>query len=142
MNGKQTSTTFATVKSGTTFMNLVEALGPIKARARTPARVERRRARCTAVRRQDVGATLEAKWVADRHMILHSMYKFGTAKSRRVVDHNPCLETQPPTRRKKPPKGAALTEWRAMYEAAQAIRSQGAPAMARRRRPVVASSSA
>ncbi len=62
--------------------------------------------------------TLEPKSVADRHMLLHSMFKFGSAKTRRLVDHNPCLETTLPKRRKKPPKGATLAEWQALHEAA------------------------
>lgn len=61
---------------------------------------------------------LDPKSVADRHMILHSMYRFGAAKVRRLVEHNPCLETQLPRRVKKPPKGVTLPEWYALLEAA------------------------
>jgi integrase len=72
---------------------------------------------------------LDAKSVADRHMILHSMYRFGSAKVRRLVDHNPCLETQLPKRVKKPPKGVTLTEWAALYEAAKTVDKDAADLM-------------
>jgi integrase len=64
---------------------------------------------------------LAPKSVADRHMILHGIYKYGTAKSRQLVTHNPCLETQLPKRQKKPPKGVTLAEWYALYDAAQRV---------------------
>jgi site-specific recombinase XerD len=57
---------------------------------------------------------LAPKSVADRHMLLHSMYQFGKAKSRRLVTHNPCLETELPKRTKKPPKGTTVPEFRAI----------------------------
>lgn len=58
---------------------------------------------------------LDPKSVADRHMILASMFKWGSAKTRRHVDHNPCLETQLPERKRKPPKGLTLAEWATFY---------------------------
>lgn len=61
---------------------------------------------------------LAPKSVADRHMLMHSIFKFGRAKSRRLVDHNPCEETELPKRTKKPPKGATVPEFRAILEAA------------------------
>lgn len=63
---------------------------------------------------------LAPKSVADRHMILNSMYKFGKAKSRKLVTHNPCLETDLPKRKKKPPKGTTVPEFRAILAAAAA----------------------
>lgn len=65
-----------------------------------------------------MAAQLSPKSVADRHMLLHSMFKFGRAKSRRLVDHNPCEETEMPRRAKKPPKGTSVPEFRAILEAA------------------------
>lgn len=59
------------------------------------------------------------KTVADRHMLLHSMYDFGRAKSRKLVTHNPCLETQMPRRKKRPPKGTTVPEYLAILEAAE-----------------------
>jgi integrase len=64
--------------------------------------------------------TLAPKSVADRHMLLHSMFQFGKAKSRGLVTHNPCLETELPKRVKKPPKGTTVAEFRALLEAASA----------------------
>jgi integrase len=65
--------------------------------------------------------TLDPKSVKDRHMILGGMYRYGSAKSRRIVDHNPCLETELPKRKKKAVKGATIPEWLAVYEAAQRV---------------------
>ena len=67
---------------------------------------------------------LARKSVGDRHMLLHSIYQFGKAKSRRLVTHNPCLETEftGPKGRKKP-KGTTTHEWRALLAAAKAKRS-------------------
>jgi integrase len=62
---------------------------------------------------------LGPKSVADRHMLLHSMYQFGKAKSRRLVAHNPCLETDLPKRTKRPPKGTTVPEYRAILASAQ-----------------------
>jgi site-specific recombinase XerD len=64
---------------------------------------------------------LDAKSVGDRHMILHSIYKYGSARSRRLVTHNPCLETQMPKRTKKPPKGMPLPAWFAFSSAGRAF---------------------
>lgn len=61
---------------------------------------------------------LSPKSVADRHMVLHSMYEYGRAKSRRLVTHNPCLETALPKRKKRPPKGMRVPEVRALLEVA------------------------
>jgi len=62
--------------------------------------------------------TLAPKSVADRHMLIHSMFQFGMAKSRHLVTHNPCGETDLPKRTKKPPKGTTVPEFRAILEAA------------------------
>lgn len=72
---------------------------------------------------------LQPKSVADRHSLLHAMYRFGAAKSRRLVEHNPCLETQLPKRHKKPPKGVTLDEWRVLYAAAQQVEPDAADLM-------------
>lgn len=61
---------------------------------------------------------LSPKSVGDRHMLLHSMYQYGRAKSRRLVDHNPCAETDLPKHVKKPPKGTTVPEFRAILAAA------------------------
>lgn len=71
-------------------------------------------------------AGLSPKSVADRHMVLHSIYKWATAKTRRLVEHNPCLETEMPKRRKRQPKHATPQEWGAIYEAAQRLNPDAA----------------
>jgi integrase len=58
---------------------------------------------------------LDPKSIGDRHMILGSMYRYGSARTRRLVEHNPCLETQLPTKRKKAAKGFTLPQWQAIY---------------------------
>lgn len=68
----------------------------------------------------DMAERLAPKSVADRHMLLHSMYDFGRAKSRRLVTHNPCLETDLPKRGKRPPKGTTVPEFRRILTAAAA----------------------
>lgn len=62
---------------------------------------------------------LEPKSVADRHMLLNSMYQFGKARSRKLVTHNPCLETALPRRTKRPPKGTTVPVYRAILAAAR-----------------------
>lgn len=63
--------------------------------------------------------TLAPKTVGDRHMLLHSAYDFGRARSRRLVEHNPCKETVLPRRgKRKPPKGTTTVEFRAIRAAA------------------------
>lgn len=62
----------------------------------------------------------DPKSIRDRHVILSSMYRWASAKTRRLVDHNPCQETQLPKVRKKPIKGMTIPEWLAFYPTAQA----------------------
>ncbi|WP_310962100.1 tyrosine-type recombinase/integrase [Nocardioides terrisoli] len=64
--------------------------------------------------------SLAPKSVGDRHMLLHSMYKYGTARSRQLVSHNPCLETEFPAPVRKPPKGTTTPEFRSILAAALA----------------------
>lgn len=58
---------------------------------------------------------LDPKSIADRHMILSGMFKFASARSRRLVPANPCLETELPARKTKAPKGFTLAQWDAMH---------------------------
>lgn len=62
---------------------------------------------------------LSPKSIADRHMLLHAMFDFGRAKSRQLVDHNPCKETELPRRKKRRPKGTTVPEFAAILEAAR-----------------------
>lgn len=68
---------------------------------------------------------LAPKSVAGRHMLLYSMYQYGKAKSRRLVTHNPCLETELPRAGRKRPKGTTVAQWRAILDVA-AERNPGA----------------
>lgn len=63
-----------------------------------------------------IAGRLDPKTVGDRHMILGSMYRFGSAKSRRLVDHNPCQETQLPSKTRKAVKGFSIPQWEVMHE--------------------------
>jgi integrase len=58
---------------------------------------------------------LDPKTVGDRHMVLGSMFRFGVARSRRLVDHNPCLETQLPNKKRRTAKGFQIPQWDAMH---------------------------
>lgn len=69
---------------------------------------------------------LKPKSVADRHAILHGIYKWASAPSRRKVPHNPCTETDLPKRRRTPPKGLRPAEWHALSAALRTIDSDAA----------------
>lgn len=73
--------------------------------------------------------TLDPKSVRDRHMILHSMFRFGSTKSRGLVDHNPCKETELPPKTKKPIKGVTIPEWQALHAAAGRVDPDAADLM-------------
>lgn len=60
---------------------------------------------------------LDPKTVKGHHVLLGSLYRFGVARSRRLVEHNPCTETQLPKPKRKPPRGFTLGEWAAFYQA-------------------------
>lgn len=64
-------------------------------------------------------ARLDPKSVRDRHMVLHSIFRFGSVKSRALVSHNPCTETELPAKKRKPPKGVTPAEWLALYSEAR-----------------------
>lgn len=74
-------------------------------------------------------AGLAAKSVGDKHMLLHSMFRFGAAKTRRLVDYNPCTETSLPKRGKRVLKGATLAEWKVLQVAALAVDPDAADLM-------------
>lgn len=61
---------------------------------------------------------LAPKSVVGRHALLSCMFKWGSAKSRRLVSHKPCLETELPRRVRKPPKGTTVPEFRALLASA------------------------
>jgi integrase len=63
------------------------------------------------------GAPLSPKSIADRHAILHQIYGWGSARTRNLVPHNPCKETELPKRKKTPPKGLRIPELHALLRA-------------------------
>ena len=69
---------------------------------------------------------LDPKTVKDKAMVLSSIYRYASARSRRLVEHNPCGETELPKRKRKPVKGATITEWLALYAAARRTNADAA----------------
>lgn len=61
--------------------------------------------------------TLDAKTVKGHHILLGAIYRYACAKSRRLVSHNPCTETQLPKPKRKPPRGFTMREWQDFYAA-------------------------
>jgi integrase len=64
---------------------------------------------------------LSPKSVMDRHALLHSIFAYAMAPSRRLLDSNPCIGTDLPKRRKGQPKGLKPAEWMALYSALATI---------------------
>lgn len=71
-------------------------------------------------------AQLSPKTVADRHALLHGIFKWAAARKRALVPHNPCTETELPKRHRKPPKGLTMPEWLALKEAAYRVDTDAA----------------
>lgn len=67
-----------------------------------------------------------AKSVADRHAILHGIYKWAADPRRGHVPRNPCIGTQLPKRTKTPPKGLRLPELHALQTTARAMHPEAA----------------
>lgn len=61
--------------------------------------------------------TLDAKTVKGHHILLGAIYRYACARSRRLVDHNPCIETQLPKAKRKAPRGFTMPEWQRFYSA-------------------------
>ena len=64
---------------------------------------------------------LGANTVGDRHALLHSIYAYAVAPSRKLAAHNPCVGTDLPKRHKQPPKALMPAEWQALYAALRQI---------------------
>lgn len=69
---------------------------------------------------------LAPKTVADKHAILHSIYDWALAPTRRLVDVNPCVGTELPKRRRGRVQGLRPAEWRALYAALRKINPDAA----------------
>jgi integrase len=61
---------------------------------------------------------LAAKTIGDRHALLGGIFRWGKAKSRRLVDHDPTTETELPKARRKSVRGVSLPELHAIVKAA------------------------
>lgn len=75
---------------------------------------------------RDLSRRLGAKSVADRHALLHGIYKWASAKSRARVPINPCIGTELPKRKQTDVKGLSMPEWLALKDASRRISGPGA----------------
>lgn len=69
---------------------------------------------------------LEPKTIADRHALLHGIFKFAASPARKADStggHDPCTITELPARIRKDPKGMRINVWLALY---QGLRTKGA----------------
>ena len=64
---------------------------------------------------------LSPKTIANRHGLLHSVFKFAAARGQRYIPVNPCSETDLPKRRKGMPKGLRSGEWAALHATLEQI---------------------
>lgn len=64
---------------------------------------------------------LGGKSVAGKHALLHGLYKWASAKTRGLVTHNPCRETELPKRDQAELRGLSLPELHALLDAAREI---------------------
>lgn len=76
------------------------------------------------------GKPLAPKSIADRHAILHQIYGWGSARTRALVPHNPCKETDLPARVKSTPKGLRLPELHALLTAGAKVDADAADLIA------------
>lgn len=66
---------------------------------------------------------LSAKSIGDRHALLHGIFKYASAPTRRLIPagHNPTIGTELPKKVKGLPKGMRVGEWQALHAALQQI---------------------
>lgn len=64
---------------------------------------------------------LSPKTIANRHGLLHSVFKFAAARGQRYIATNPCTDTVLPKRRKGLPKGLRPGEWQALHAALEQV---------------------
>lgn len=76
------------------------------------------------------GKPLSPKSIADRHAILHQIYGWGSARTRNLVPHNPCKETELPKRKKTQPKGLRIPELHSLLEAGETVDQDAADLVA------------
>lgn len=61
---------------------------------------------------------LAPKTLADKHSILHMLYKWASSPTRGLTHNDPCTATELPARVRKPPKGLKPAEWALLHQAA------------------------
>lgn len=76
------------------------------------------------------GKPLSPKAVYDKHAVLYAIYKWASAKSRGLVEGNPCTETELPTRTRKPPKGFTQPELSRLLSVGSSIDQDAADVVA------------
>lgn len=64
-----------------------------------------------------VEAKSSPKSIADRHALLHGVYKWAASPTQRLVEDDPCVATDLPKSRKKMPKGLHPAEFAALHAA-------------------------
>lgn len=71
---------------------------------------------------------LSPKSVACRHAILHSIFKFASSPTRKLIapGHNPCIGSDLPKRVKRMPRGLQPAEWQALIRALDQIDTDAA----------------
>lgn len=81
--------------------------------------VDRMRKATKILKDETVVPALSAKSIGDRHAVLHGIFKWASSPRRTLVPlgHNPCIGTELPKKRKKPPQGLRPAEWQALYGA-------------------------
>lgn len=62
--------------------------------------------------------SLGGKSVAGKHALLHGLYAWASAKTRGIVTHNPCKETDLPDRDEQEVRGLSLDELHTLLDAA------------------------
>lgn len=72
--------------------------------------------------------TLSPKTVACRHAVLHSIFKFASAPTRKLIPlgHNPCIGTDLPKKSKRMARGLQPAEWQAVLRALDQINPDAA----------------
>lgn len=71
----------------------------------------------------DGSPRVTAKTIAGYHALLHQIFKFAAAPTRKLLPpaHNPCGATDLPARIKRPPKGLRINAWLAMEAGLRAM---------------------
>lgn len=77
---------------------------------------------------EDMRKNLSPKTVGAHHAVLHGMFKWAGAPSRKLIPmgHNPCIGTELPKKAKPAPKGLRPNEWQALWIALTNINQDAA----------------